>query len=496
MYCTKCGKKIDDNSVYCPECGYRIKTPIGAKIYKGKCVECGATMEYRNDESELYCPYCGSKQFIFDSDIVALEKIKSRHEEEMKKLDITHEEKRHEVKKKEDSLHSYRRSRFKTITIIFAVICLLSFFLAFRAHKYLAAFIALSQVILLVLSWLSGMQIIDLRVKNIHMALGALALILIIPFFVANSMKVYERLKWPNEGIAQVLPDPKSRYGHISIYNNDRLSIDIEKSDSDDYLKYVDKCIDKGFVIDGIMENSYYEAYNEEGYKLRVTKYSDEYHISLDRPIMMNIISWPLSELAGLIPEPESFKGKIISESNDIYRVYIGDMDYDAYRNYVDMVMDKGFNTEYDRSEKHFSAKDTYGNSISVDYEGYNTMYISLEKSEEVIPEIIDTPDTVITDEPVISDNPVTEANGVNPELKKFLDEYEAFIDEYIAFMKKYEESDDPLAMLNDYAKMMERYAAMEKSLDAYNEDDMSSADLAYYTEVMGRCSAKLLSYE
>ncbi|MGN1054252.1 MAG: DUF6591 domain-containing protein [Erysipelotrichaceae bacterium] len=65
-----------------------------------------------------------------------------------------------------------------------------------------------------------------------------------------------------------------------------------------------------------------------------------------------------------------------------------------------------------------------------------------------------------------------------------------------MAFLKKYEESDDPLSMLNDYVSMMERYAAMEESLDNYNEDDMSSADLAYYTEVMMRCSNKLMSYE
>ena len=37
----------------------------------------------------------------------------------------------------------------------------------------------------------------------------------------------------------------------------------------------------------------------------------------------------------------------------------------------------------------------------------------------------------------VIEENAVTDNNSVDPDLKKFLDEYEAFIDDYIAFMTR-----------------------------------------------------------
>ena len=37
----------------------------------------------------------------------------------------------------------------------------------------------------------------------------------------------------------------------------------------------------------------------------------------------------------------------------------------------------------------------------------------------------------------VTEENTVTDNNSVDPDLKKFLDEYEVFIDEYIAFMTR-----------------------------------------------------------
>ena len=84
--------------------------------------------------------------------------------------------------------------------------------------------------------------------------------------------------------------------------------------------------------------------------------------------------------------------------------------------------------------------------------------------------------------------------NDVDPDLKKFLDEYESFIDDYIAFMEKYNESDNGIELMGDYIKMMAKYSTMEENLENYDEDNMSDADLAYYLEVTTRCSTKLLN--
>lgn len=108
--------------------------------------------------------------------------------------------------------------------------------------------------------------------------------------------------------------------------------------------------------------------------------------------------------------------------------------------------------------------------------------------------------DTAVAEDKATTEEtaPVEEAQetgGVDPDLKAFLDSYEAYIDEYVEFMKKY--SADPnnaIAMLDDYTKMMKRYADFTDKVNKYDTNTMSKADLEYYLDVTNRCSKKLLS--
>lgn len=90
-------------------------------------------------------------------------------------------------------------------------------------------------------------------------------------------------------------------------------------------------------------------------------------------------------------------------------------------------------------------------------------------------------------------EGPAASEDTVNPELKEFLDSYEACINEYVDFMKKYTSSDDVMGMLADYTNIMSKYADFTKKMDNINEDDLTGADLAYYVEVTSRCTQKML---
>lgn len=83
--------------------------------------------------------------------------------------------------------------------------------------------------------------------------------------------------------------------------------------------------------------------------------------------------------------------------------------------------------------------------------------------------------------EEVIEENTVTDNNSVDPDLKKFLDEYEVFIDDYIAFMTRYNESENTAELMTDYIKMISRYGTMEESLSKNDEENMLPADEVYY---------------
>ncbi len=82
---------------------------------------------------------------------------------------------------------------------------------------------------------------------------------------------------------------------------------------------------------------------------------------------------------------------------------------------------------------------------------------------------------------------------GVNPDLKAFLDSYEAFMNEYIEFMSSYDASSSSVTMLLQYAELMKQYADFAEKVDAYDTDDMSNEDAAYYLEVIARVQANLI---
>ena len=89
---------------------------------------------------------------------------------------------------------------------------------------------------------------------------------------------------------------------------------------------------------------------------------------------------------------------------------------------------------------------------------------------------------------------PAQTADGVDPELKAFLDSYEEFMDEYILFMKKY--MNDPgnaVTMLGEYASIMEKYGEFAEAVEKYDEREMSTADAKYYLEVTNRINQKML---
>lgn len=82
--------------------------------------------------------------------------------------------------------------------------------------------------------------------------------------------------------------------------------------------------------------------------------------------------------------------------------------------------------------------------------------------------------------------------DDIHPEFKQVMDSYEKFFDEYVSFMKKYESSDNPLEIFTDYLVFMTQYVETMEKLENMDTDDLSSAELAYYTEVMLRINQKL----
>ncbi len=83
--------------------------------------------------------------------------------------------------------------------------------------------------------------------------------------------------------------------------------------------------------------------------------------------------------------------------------------------------------------------------------------------------------------------------NSVNASFRKVMDDYESFMNKYVEFMKRYKNSSDTMSMLAEYSTMMQDYAKFADSISSYNQNNLSTADWAYYIEVTTRVNKKLL---
>lgn len=84
--------------------------------------------------------------------------------------------------------------------------------------------------------------------------------------------------------------------------------------------------------------------------------------------------------------------------------------------------------------------------------------------------------------------------SGIRPEFKETMDSYELFFDSYIALMQRYQDNPSDLSILTEYTAYMQQYTDVMEKLDAIGEEDLTDAELLYYSEVMSRISQKLLA--
>lgn len=308
------------------------------------------------------------------------------------------------------------------------------------------------------------------------------------------------KLDWDGDVVlSDVIPNPNSKRGEIHSNSTDSLRIDIMKFSPKDYSKYVDSCRNKGFTIDEDSSSNRFSAYNKDGYKLSLSYYEtkEEMSLTLDAPEKMDVISWPESGLAALLPTPNSTVGKINWDRDTGFCINIGNTTKTEFTSYVDACSKSGFTVDYERENGYYRAYNDEGYYLSLSYEGGNVMRIEIKAPEEASTSVISDPEE--SEEPVRTspdpDSNAISTDQIRPEFKKMMDSYEAFFDEYVELMKAIQESPSDTQLLVKYADYMSKYADMIEKLEAVETtEDMNAAELSYYIEVNARIQQKLLS--
>ena len=135
-----------------------------------------------------------------------------------------------------------------------------------------------------------------------------------------------------------------------------------------------------------------------------------------------------------------------------------GETDYESFYSYV--VDSKIVVTYYTKSEKSESKKESKSESKSE----------SRDSGSSIVSKIAE--------------------GTVTLSFKAYMDSYEEFIDKYIDLMKNYNK--DPIKFATQYIEYVQKLSEFTDKLAEYDEDEMSTADWLYYTQVVNRVNKKL----
>ena len=320
-----------------------------------------------------------------------------------------------------------------------------------------------------------------------------LAMVLVVfTLFGLTSCGSSEKLEWPDDKLGILIPRIDDAKGEIVSRSLETLHINLDGISENQYLDYIIACKTKGFNIE-VKENGtvYYNftAFNSNGYKIDIDYYLDgDMDISVYAPIPMTNFIWPDSDIAKLLPEPDSDYGKIEWEAEYGFVIYVGNTTRAQYNDYVNEAYSLGFTVDYKKGEDFFYADNEDGYRVSLKYEGFNIMFIRIDEPKEN--EGSDNNDGNTENNSTSSGELI---NGMRPEFKDAMDSYERFFNEYCDFMKEYNSSNDPTSLLSDYISFMSHYNEAMAKLDEISNDELNTAELIYYTEVMARINQKLL---
>ena len=292
-------------------------------------------------------------------------------------------------------------------------------------------------------------------------------------------------IKWSDFELGDKLPALEKVRGEVTVDSKSLLSARIDDITKAQFRSYRDSCIEKGYTIDSEESEDVYDAFNGEGYQLRLV-YSDydgeELSIHLTAPEEMKEFTWPTSGPGALLPATESKKGNISQDSSNVFSIHVGDTPIDAYKAYVAVCEEKGFNIDHSKSEKYYKARNNDGYTIDLRYLGFNKIGIYISAPQEGEASSNNNANT----------NNDTNA-GIGTEFKTAMDSYENFMNEYVAFMKQYKANPTDMSLLSAYTDYMSRYTTFVNDFAKWEGQTMNTAETAYYLEVQNRVAQKLL---
>lgn len=150
-------------------------------------------------------------------------------------------------------------------------------------------------------------------------------------------------LRWPNTEAGSQIPKPNSSLASFNFEHSDEFSVYVGNMDRVAFSKYVDECIEAGFIVDYSRGETYFMGDNDNGYHLNISyegyntilvwikKTNADDRQTSEEPDMPTVTDVPSSTPPAAIESPSSTNNIIdastlrpeIKEAIDSYEVFV-----------------------------------------------------------------------------------------------------------------------------------------------------------------------------
>lgn len=347
------------------------------KLVKTKCTNCGAVVKVNSELDNVKCNYCGAELYIDDeaSELKRLENVKLAARKANYEQDMLEEKER----KKREAIEKYTNGwRSK----VMAILIFISIILIPTVPGILSKILVSIELVLYICAWLMGMGIIKEPFNGIRKVLLVIGVVLLIAAVETSEEdhKEYVKYNWSDFVLGEKIPKLEGKKVDISTNTGKKLDVDFDNIDVSEYKDYEKRVRDLGYTIEGETNYHGYEAFNKDGYKIDIYYYesSEKLLLTLDAPIKLNEIEWPTVGLITTLPTIKSNLGSISADTPTSFRAYVGNMSLESFEKFANECRTKGYDVDYRKYDKSFSAQNKDRYSLRVEYEGNNIMGIYL----------------------------------------------------------------------------------------------------------------------
>ena len=185
--------------------------------------------------------------------------------------------------------------------------------------------------------------------------------------------------QWPERGLARSIPIPE---GSITIDTDSEeiFRANIRNKTDSCFKSYIDQSRSFGFIIDSAETERQYRAFNSEGMELQIECTEKGFTVTLHAPRVLHSFIWPTAAERVGLPSIGSEFGEIDWENGNSFYLYVGDVTKDSFTKYIDKCKEAGFKYGISQYDDYFEAENADEYILCLQYEGYNTVYISLEE--------------------------------------------------------------------------------------------------------------------